>query len=95
MALCDVAARLTSGESLSVGRDGASDAGSFLEAGVPAVEFGPSGAGHHGPDEWVSVQSLARYRRAVGDFILHLPEGLERSGADAPGELRAVDGGLA
>ena len=41
MALCDVAARLTSGESLSVGRDGASDAGSFLEAGVPAVEFGP------------------------------------------------------
>ena len=55
MALCDVAARLTSGESLSVGRDGASDAGSFLEAGVPAVEFGPAGAGHHGPDEWVSV----------------------------------------
>ena len=41
MALCDVASRLTSGESLSVGRDGASDAGSFLEAGVPAVEFGP------------------------------------------------------
>ena len=55
MALCDVASRLTSGESLSVGRDGASDAGSFLEAGVPAVEFGPSGAGHHGPDEWVSI----------------------------------------
>jgi succinyl-diaminopimelate desuccinylase len=91
MALCDVAARLTSGESLSVGRDGASDAGSFLEAGVPAVEFGPSGAGHHGPDEWVSVLSLSRYRQAVGDFILHLPEGLERP----PGELRAVDGGLA
>ena len=63
MALCDVAARLTSGESLSVGRDGASDAGSFLEAGVPAVEFGPDGAGHHGPDEWVSVISLARYRQ--------------------------------
>jgi succinyl-diaminopimelate desuccinylase len=91
MALCDVAARLTSGESLSVGRDGASDAGSFLEAGVPAVEFGPSGAGHHGPDEWVSVLSLSRYRQAVGDFILHLPEGLERPA----GELRAVDGGIA
>ena len=93
MALCDVAARLTSGESLSVGRDGASDAGSFLEAGVPAVEFGPDGAGHHGPDEWVSVISLARYRQALGDFIRHLPEGLERAD-DAVPRIRAVEGGL-
>ena len=91
MALCDVASRLTSGESLSVGRDGASDAGSFLEAGVPAVEFGPDGAGHHGPDEWVSVISLSRYRQALGDFVRHLPEGLERP--QDPG-LRAVEGGL-
>jgi succinyl-diaminopimelate desuccinylase len=95
MALCDVAERLTSGESMSVGRDGASDAGSFLEAGVPAVEFGPSGAGHHGPDEWVSVASLARYRAAIGDFIRSLPDSLERPSAEVPGELRAVDGGLA
>ncbi len=36
-------------ETLSVGRDGASDAASFIEAGIPAVEFGPAGAGHHGP----------------------------------------------
>ena len=34
---------------MSVGRDGASDAVSFLRVGVPAVEFGPVGAGHHGP----------------------------------------------
>ena len=53
----------SSGESLSVGRDGASDAVSFLEAGVPAVEFGPAGGGHHGPEEWVSIASLARYRQ--------------------------------
>ena len=44
MALCDVAARLTSGESLSVGRDGASDAGSFLEAGVPGRRVRPRAA---------------------------------------------------
>jgi len=62
---------------------------------VPAVEFGPSGAGHHGPDEWVSVTSLSRYRSAMGDFIRHLPEGLERPAAEPAGELRAVDGGLA
>ena len=44
----------TPAEWISVGRDGASDAISFIEAGVPAVEFGPIGGGHHGPDEWVS-----------------------------------------
>ena len=47
---------------------------SFLEAGIPAVEFGPSGAGHHGPDEWVSLSSLRRYREALGAFVAALPE---------------------
>jgi succinyl-diaminopimelate desuccinylase len=61
------------GEQLSVGRDGASDAISFLEAGVPAVECGPVGAGHHGPEEWVSVRSLGEYRRALVEFVNLLP----------------------
>ena len=61
------------GEQISVGRDGASDAISFLEAGVPAVECGPSGARHHGPDEWVSVRSLGEYRRALVEFVNLLP----------------------
>jgi succinyl-diaminopimelate desuccinylase len=82
------------GEALSVGRDGASDAISFLEAGVPAVEFGPSGGGHHGPEEWVSIRSLALYRRALGDFVAALPAWLAAAAADKP-PLRAVDGGLA
>jgi succinyl-diaminopimelate desuccinylase len=54
---------------VSVGRDGASDAVSFLDAGVPAVEFGPAGGGHHGPEEWVSIDSLVRYRKALVDFV--------------------------
>ena len=58
----------TSAELISVGRDGTSDAISFLEAGVPAVEFGPVGAGHHGPEEWVSISSLDRYRQALVTF---------------------------
>jgi succinyl-diaminopimelate desuccinylase len=91
VALSQAASRLTDGESLSVGRDGASDAVAFLKAGVPAVEFGPSGGGHHGPDEWVSIDSLARYRRALVDFACSIPA---RFAAD-PGELRAVEGGLA
>jgi succinyl-diaminopimelate desuccinylase len=53
----------------SVGRDGASDAVAFLEVGVPAVEFGPRGAGHHGPHEHVDVESLTDYRRALTDFL--------------------------
>jgi succinyl-diaminopimelate desuccinylase len=61
------------GEQLSVGRDGASDAISFLDAGVPAVEFGPVGAGHHGPDEWVSIRSLGDHRRALVEFVNLLP----------------------
>jgi succinyl-diaminopimelate desuccinylase len=59
---------------LSVGRDGASDVVSFLRAGVPAVEFGPVGAGHHGPEEWVSISSLDAYRKALRGFAASLGE---------------------
>jgi succinyl-diaminopimelate desuccinylase len=52
----------------SVGRDGASDAVAFLRVGVPAVEFGPRGAGHHGPQEYVEVESLFTYRQALVTF---------------------------
>jgi succinyl-diaminopimelate desuccinylase len=95
-ALCDAVARsLPDREVMSVGRDGASDAASFIEAGIPAVEFGPQGAGHHGPEEWVSLTSLARYRRALGDFVRALPVWLEDrpEARSAPGALRAIEGG--
>ena len=57
--------------------------------GSPPSSSGPTGAGHHGPDEWVSIASLARYRRALSDFVADLPSYLEAG----PG-LRSVDGGL-
>ena len=57
LALREAVGRTSEGEALSVGRDGASDVISFLQAGVPAVEFGPIGGGHHGPHEWVSISS--------------------------------------
>jgi succinyl-diaminopimelate desuccinylase len=88
-ALGDAVRRSEGGEVLSVGRDGASDAVSFLQAGVPAVEFGPVGAGHHGPEEWVSIASLGRYRRALTEFVRGLPVALSRTGPD----LEAVEGG--
>jgi succinyl-diaminopimelate desuccinylase len=91
--LREAVAGAISGEVMSVGRDGASDAASFIEAGIPAVEFGPRGAGHHGPDEWVSLGSLAQYRRALGDFVRALPGWLSATDDAAP--LRFIEGGLA
>ncbi|HEX8075929.1 MAG TPA: M20/M25/M40 family metallo-hydrolase [Thermoleophilaceae bacterium] len=73
-ALAAVVSDWTPADRISVGRDGASDANSFLDAGVPAVEFGPVGGGHHGPDEWVSIESLDRYRRALVEFVRSLPQ---------------------
>ncbi len=72
-ALCAAAQPHHEGEVTGVGRDGASDAISFLRAGIPAVEFGPAGSGHHGPEEWVSISSLAAYRQALGDFARSAP----------------------
>ena len=92
-ALRDALAGAIEDEPLSIGRDGASDAVAFLEAGVPAVEFGPVGGGHHGPHEWVSVTSLASYRQALGRFVSGLPEWLAQERGD--GGLRALEGGLA
>ena len=68
-ALAEAIAEGTPTERISVGRDGTSDAISFIEAGIPAVEFGPEGAGHHGPEEWVSIPSLPRYSRAIVEFV--------------------------
>src|SRR4051794_2042574 len=90
-ALGDAVRRAGQTEAMSVGRDGASDAISFIEAGVPAVEFGPVGAGHHGPDEWVSISSLARYREALVSFMRSLPALSGPTAGEAP--LRALDGG--
>jgi succinyl-diaminopimelate desuccinylase len=73
-ALAATVARWTPEDRISIGRDGASDANSFLDAGVPAVEFGPVGGGHHGPDEWVSIESLAHYREALVEFVTTLPQ---------------------
>ncbi|MBV9002674.1 MAG: M20/M25/M40 family metallo-hydrolase [Solirubrobacterales bacterium] len=110
-ALRDAVARaMPDQEVMSVGRDGASDAVAFMAAGIPAVEFGPDGGGHHGPEEWVSVASLARYRRSLVSFVRCLPMWLEQPAGDAApaaadaeataeepprGGLTAIDGGRA
>lgn len=52
-----------------VGRDGTNDGTYFLQRGIPSVEFGPVGSGHHGPAEKVSIRSLRAYRLALLDFL--------------------------
>jgi succinyl-diaminopimelate desuccinylase len=57
------------GEVQLVGRDGTNDGTYFLQRGIPSVEFGPIGSGHHGPAEKVSIRSLRAYRLALLDFL--------------------------
>ena len=89
--LADAAAAATSRpEHISVGRHGTSDAVSFMNVGIPAVEFGPVGGGHHGPAEWVSVPSLAQHRRALVEFAESVPERLAERGDDGKPKLRRI-----
>ena len=62
------------GRAIGVGRHGASDAVLFLQRGIPSVEFGPAGAGHHGPEEHVEIASLATYRRILVGFARAMAE---------------------
>lgn len=71
------------GDRTTVGRDGSSEATVFLEAGIPAVEFGPIGGGHHGPEEWVSMESLAAYREALVGFAKGVAADARRGGIRA------------
>ncbi len=77
LALREAVAAHHGGEAMSVGRDGASDAVSFLRVGVPAVEFGPAGEGHHGPEEWVSISALEGYRQTLEAFLRAVPDRLD------------------
>ena len=94
LALRDAVGRSIEGEALSVGRDGASDAISFLEAGIPAVEFGPDRRRPPRPGG-VGLDRLAGAlpRRRCGDFVARLPDVARARTRQPP--LRAVEGGLA
>lgn len=51
---------------------GAADTMFFQEKGIPSVEFGPIGAGHHGSQEFVCIESLEKYQSILIDFIKEL-----------------------
>lgn len=52
------------------GQHGGSDARFFAQLGIPAIEFGPSGDGWHGDDEYVIVDSIATFEEIIKDYVL-------------------------
>lgn len=64
----------------AIGRHGASDAVAFTRRGIPAVEFGPIGAGHHGPKEYVDLVSVEKYERALISFLARTPARMATAG---------------
>jgi len=45
------------------------DAALLADAGIPSIVFGPSGAGAHGTDEWVDLDSLVICARVYGQVM--------------------------
>ena len=48
---------------------GAADTVFFQAAGIPSVEFGPAGAGHHGPEEYVELSSLGIFYSCLDEMV--------------------------
>ncbi len=59
------AAASTGTESATIGMSFWTDAAVLGAAGIPSVLFGPTGAGLHGLEEWVDVQSVLTCRDAL------------------------------
>lgn len=51
-----------------VGMTGWTDSALLAEAGIPAVVFGPGGAGLHGIEEWGDTEQICRCREILVDF---------------------------
>ena len=65
-------AAVTGAEIAVVGLPVWTDAASLVQAGIPAVLFGPRGAGAHAVEEWVELESLRQcaevYSRVIAEF---------------------------
>jgi acetylornithine deacetylase len=72
LALADHVKRVTGSPAVFAGMSGWLDSALLDGAGIPTVVMGPAGAGLHGVQEWVDLQSVAAcrdiVRGAIGDF---------------------------
>jgi len=58
----------TDGDASLFGQHGAADTQYFAVHGIPAIEFGPSGANWHGDDEFVLLESLEKYKNILIEY---------------------------
>ncbi|MGE5703670.1 MAG: M20 family metallopeptidase [Clostridia bacterium] len=65
-------AQVTGKDIVLFGQDGSADTRFFAKYGIPAVEFGPVGANHHGPNEYVEIDSLLTYKQILKRYITQL-----------------------
>ncbi|MDQ0246898.1 succinyl-diaminopimelate desuccinylase [Bacillus fengqiuensis] len=52
------------------GQHGSADTRFFSAYGIPAIEFGPSGAHWHGDEEYVEIESIELYQQMLIEFAL-------------------------
>lgn len=70
--LADAVTEATGEPCRMIAQHGAADTAFFQKAGIPSVEFGPCGAGHHGPEEYVEMASLEIFLRCVEGMIARM-----------------------
>lgn len=58
----------TDGDASLFGQHGAADTQYFAVHGIPAIEFGPSGANWHGDDEFVLLESMEKYKNILIEY---------------------------
>lgn len=69
--LCAAVKKCTSTQKKTA-QHGAADTAFFQMAGIPSVEFGPCGAGHHSENEYVYISSLLAFYDILKEFILSM-----------------------
>lgn len=56
------------------GQHGSADTRFFSAYGIPAIEFGPSGANWHGDEEYVEIHSVEQYKQMLVEFALQFKQ---------------------
>jgi succinyl-diaminopimelate desuccinylase len=68
--LKDTAENVLGNEVSIFGQDGSADTRFYATLGIPAVEFGPKGANHHGKGEFVYINSLLDFKSILIDYVM-------------------------
>lgn len=70
MTLRPIIKKYTKKEVVIFGQHGAADTRFYSALGIPAIEFGPSGANWHGDEEYIILDSVYHYQKMLVEFVL-------------------------